>query len=213
MRFFRSSIVIRVIFGLIFLGVLIVMLVTTLLFWDESCGMKNLRFLALAIPLLVFWIALDFHILRREESFYIENKYRRIVFERKASEEWKRINRRREEGFGQIDAGLNRMINSGLIWMRLLHSRKFIGLFFYIITPFVFWCVFDFRLRSSIAPGLLVAFLTEGVVRLTARYRIALLFDKEFPAGSPERAVAIEHLSDNRHAYWFASELLKVVVP
>jgi len=198
---------------MICLGALIVLAVVTLLFWDESGGIKNLRFLALAIPFVIFWIALHVSFLKREETFYRENTHKRFLFERKASEEWKRINQQREKGLGHIDAGLSKIVSSGLIWMRMLRSKKFIGLFFYIITSFVFWCIFDFRLRLSIAPGLIAAFLIEGIVRLTARYRIALLFDKEFPAGSPERAAAIEHLSENRYAYWFSSVLLKVVRP
>lgn len=71
MRFFRIFTITRIIFSLIFLGALIVMLAVTLLFWDESGGMRNLRFLALAIPLLVFWIA------------FLHSKERGIVLYRK----------------------------------------------------------------------------------------------------------------------------------
>jgi len=133
------------------------------------------------------------------------------VFERKASEEWKRINRQREEVSGQINTRLNKTITSGLIWMRILRSKKLIGLFFYVVTPFTFWYIFNFRWPLSLALGLIAAFLTEGILQIIVRYRIAILFDKEFPAGSPERSAAIEHLYENRHAYWFAPELLKIV--
>jgi len=197
--------------NILFLGAFTTLLIIALLFRDESDGTKTFWFLTLAILFLIAGIAFRVYLLKREEVFYRESTRKRILFERKASEEWKRINQQREEGPGQIDARLNKTVTSGLIWLRILRSRKLIGMLFYIITPFMFWCVFNFPWQSSIALGLIIAFLIEGFVRIIVRYRIATLFDKEFPAGSPDRTAAIEHLYQNRHAYWFAPELLKVV--
>ena len=210
MRLLRKFRISEIIFELIFLGAFIILFVAALLFWDESGGIKTLGIIALAIAFVILRLFISLIILKREESFYRENVHKRIVFEKKTSEEWKRINQQREEGPGQIDARLNKTITSGLIWMRILRSKKLIGLLFYVITPFMFWCIFNFPWQLSIALGLIAAFLIEGVVLIIVRYRIAMLFDKEFPPDSPDRAAAIEHLYENRHAYWFATELLKV---
>ncbi|MBN2182491.1 MAG: hypothetical protein JW715_11310 [Sedimentisphaerales bacterium] len=211
MRLFRKFTITEIIFELIFLGAFIVLLITALLFWDESGDIKTLGILALAIIFVTIRLYLSLNVLKSEESFYIENTRKRLLFQRKASEERRRIQQLQEEVPKQIHAGLNRVLTSSLLWMRMLHSKKLIGLFFYIIIPFVFWFIFNFRWHLSIVIGLIAAFLIESIVQMIVRYRIAALFEKEFPAGSPERAAAIEHLFENRHAYWFASELLKVV--
>jgi hypothetical protein len=210
MRLFRKFIITRIIFELIFLGVFIILAVAALLLWDETSGKKTLLILVSAIIFVIIRLYFSLNILKGEESFHRENTRKRIVFQRKASEEWERINQQRQER-GQIDARLNKTITSGLIWMRILQSKKFIGLLFYIITPFMFWSIFNLPWHLSIALGLIIAFLIEGIVLIIIRYRIAKLFEKEFPAGSPDRAAAIEHLYQNRHAYWFAPELLKTV--
>ena len=211
MRIIRAIWIISIISGVIFLGALIVLTMVVLLFWDESSGKKNLAILAVAIPLVTLHIAFHVYILKREESYHRESTLNRLLFQRKASEERKRINELREEGPRQIHAGLNRVLTSNLTLLRMLQSKILIGLFFYIITSLIFWRIFNFRLPQSAAPGLIVGFLAGGIWQRIVRYRIAGLFEREFPAGTPEREAAIEHLSEYRHAYWFASELLKVV--
>ena len=211
MRLLRKFIITGIILNLLFLGVFTTLLIIALLFRDESGGIKTFWFLTLTILFVIAGIIFNVYWLKREEAFHRESTHKRIVFERKAFDEWKRINRQREDGSGQIDTRLNKTITSGLIWLRILRSKKFIGLLFYVITPFMFWFIFNFPWQSSIALGLIFAFLIEGSIRIIVRYRIAMLFDKEFPPDSPDRAAAIEHLYQNRHAYWFAPELLKVV--
>ena len=151
------------------------------------------------------------YILKREETFYRENTLRRIQHEKKALEERTRINRQREGIAGQLDVRLNRVIASNLLLLRMLHSKIFIRLFFFTVISLIFWGIFNFRIRPSLIPGLIAGFLAGEIWQRIVRYRIAALFEKEFPSGSPERAAAIEHLNENSHAYWFAPELLKVV--
>ncbi len=50
---------------MIFLGVFIVLTVATLLFWDESSGIKTLGILAIAITLAVLWVLFHIYILKK----------------------------------------------------------------------------------------------------------------------------------------------------
>ena len=211
MRIFRNITIVRLILELIFLGALVVLIIAALLFWDESSGIKTLAVLALAITFVILRIALQVYIIKREESLYRENTLNRLLFERKALEEHKRIKEPREELPGQIDAKINRVLNCSIIWMRMLRSEILIRLLLFAVSFFIFWSVFNFRWRLSLCLSIITGWVAGKIVHTIINHRIVILFEREFPIGSPERAIAIDYLSKNRHTCWFVSELLKIV--
>ena len=98
MRLLRKFIITRIILNLLFLGAFTTLLIIALLFRDESGGTKTFWFLTLAILFVIAGIIFNVYWLKREEVFHRESTRKRIVFEKKASEEWEKINRQREEG-------------------------------------------------------------------------------------------------------------------
>ena len=211
MRLTRNIEIFFIILWVIFLGILITLLAYALLFWDKSGGKKSFLALVLMITFVLFRLSLLIRSLKFEASFYKQNIVNKIKHKKLARQERERINQHRDEITGQIDARLNRAITSNLFLMRLLHSDKIIGLFFFFITSFIFWFFLEFELRLSLIPGLIAAFTTGAIIRSITRYSMTNLFNQEFLFGSLDRKAAIEHLYQNRHAYWFASELLKTI--
>ena len=211
MRFYRKFRFILIAFDLLFLGILIPLIIASLLFGDEWGGKKSLHFLIV----MTFFVSLNtvwnFYFLKIEESFYRNNALKRIWHENLAFHERQKINQQREEIPGQIDTRLNKILTSNLFYFRMMRSSVFIRFLVFSVIFLIFWGIFNFRIRPSLIPSLIIGFLAGEIWQRIVRYRIAAIFEKEFPSGSSERAEAIQHLNENSHAYWFAPELLKTV--